>query len=85
MMNDRINARIDHDLKQAALSVFNKIGITEGEAIRMFYAQVNLHQGIPFDIRIPNKQTLDAMQESKDLSNLDTYNSSEELFNDLDI
>ena len=85
MMNDRINTRIDHKLKQAAVNVFNKIGVSEAEAIRMFYAQVDLHQGIPFELKIPNKKTLLAFEESKNLENLTTYSSSQELFDDLDI
>lgn len=85
MMNDRINTRIDHDLKQAAVSVFNKLGISEAEAIRMFYAQVDLYQGIPFEVRIPNNKTLAAFKESENLDNLHTYKSSKELFDDLGV
>lgn len=65
--NDRINTRIDSDLKNAAIKVFDKIGITEGEAIRMFYAQVYLQQGIPFSVSIPNQETIAAMKEGENL------------------
>ena len=61
--NDRIQARISPDLKEAAESIFSQIGISSGEAIRMFYAQVKLHGGLPFDVRVPNAATLDAMEE----------------------
>ncbi len=85
MMNDRVNTRIDHDLKQAAVDVFNKLGISEADAIRMFYAQVDLYQGIPFDVKIPNKETLEAFKESQNLDELSAYKSSKELFDDLGI
>lgn len=61
--NGRIQARISPDLKEAAELIFNQIGISSGEAIRMFYAQVKLHGGLPFDVRVPNAATLEAMEE----------------------
>ena len=61
--NGRIQARISPDLKEAAELIFNQIGISSGEAIRMFYAQVKLHGGLPFDVRVPNVATLEAMEE----------------------
>lgn len=85
MMNSRISARIDANLKHSVTNVFDKLGISEAEAIRMFYAQVDLHQGMPFDIKIPNKETIKAMQESNDLSKMTQYKSSKELFDDLDM
>ncbi len=59
----RIEARIDETLKQAAEAVFAQLGISPSEAIRLFYRQVELHNGLPFEVRIPNKDTLDAMRE----------------------
>jgi len=60
---DRIQARIEPELKRSAEAIFSKIGISSGEAIRMFYSQVQLRGGIPFDVRIPNADTLEAMEE----------------------
>ena len=55
MANDeRIQTRIDADLK-AAEAVFAQLGISSGEAIRMYYAQVTMRGGIPFDVVIPQK------------------------------
>ncbi len=60
---DRIQARIEPELKQAAEIIFSKLGISSGEAIRMFYSQVKLRGGIPFNIRLPNADTIEAMEE----------------------
>ena len=81
---DRINTRIDPALKQAAVSVFEKLGITEAEAIRMFYAQVDLQQGIPFNLKIPNSETLKAFKESEVAEKLKSFSSVDALFDDLD-
>lgn len=64
-MSDRINTRIDTGLKKKAVKVFDRLGLTEAEAIRLFYAQVELHQGIPFPLMIPNAHTLEAFEEAK--------------------
>lgn len=61
--NDRIQARISPDLKEAAEAIFSQIGISSGEAIRMFYSQVKMRGGLPFDVRVPNAVTVDAMEE----------------------
>jgi DNA-damage-inducible protein J len=72
-MSDRINTRIDIGLKKRAVKVFDRLGLSEAEAIRLFYAQVELHQGIPFPIRIPNAETLAAFEEGKHPEKLPTF------------
>ena len=46
---------IDPGLKLAAERVFERLGLTPSEAIRLFYKQVELHQGLPFEIKIPHE------------------------------
>ena len=53
-----VRARIEPDLKEKAEKVFHKIGLTSTQAITLFYKQVELRNGLPFDIVIPNKTTL---------------------------
>ena len=72
-MADRINTRIDTNLKKKALKVFGRLGLSEAEAIRLFYAQVELHQGIPFPVNIPNAATLAAFEESKHPEKLPSF------------
>lgn len=62
---DRIQARIEPELKRSVEGIFSRIGISSGEAIRMFYSQVALRGGIPFEVCIPNAETLAAMEELK--------------------
>ena len=77
--NNRVQARIEPELKKAAETIFNQLGITSGEAIRMFYAQVKLRGGIPFDVAIPNHETQNAMQEAQQPEELEKYPSFAEL------
>lgn len=82
---DRIEARIESELKQAAEAVFSKLGVSPSDAIRIFYKQVELHQGFPFEVRIPNAKTLAAIEEvEKHPSRLKRYNSVDQMFEDWD-
>ena len=44
-----IRARVEPELKQEAEKVFTKLGLTATEAIRLFYRQTALHNGLPFE------------------------------------
>jgi DNA-damage-inducible protein J len=78
---ERIEARIEPELKQAAESVFAKLGMTPSDAIRIFYKQVELCQGLPFEVRIPNAETLAALHEIEHHpERLRRYSNVEEMF-----
>jgi DNA-damage-inducible protein J len=72
---DRIQVRVDPDLKAAAEAIFSRLGLSSGEAIRMFYSQVELQGGLPFPVRFPNKKTIEAMEETEEPSGLKRYGS----------
>ena len=51
-----ISTRIDPDLKRDAEQVFTELGVTPSQAISMFYRQVVLQRGLPFEVKVPNRQ-----------------------------
>lgn len=77
----RIEARIDETLKQAAEAIFAQLGLSPSEAIRIFYHQVELHQGLPFDVRVPNADTIEALKEAEEYpERLIRHRSVDEMF-----
>ncbi len=50
---EMIRARMEPDLKQEAEAIFSALGISPTEAITLFYKQVTLHNGLPFEVKIP--------------------------------
>lgn len=74
-----IHARIEPKLQKSAARVFSKVGISTTEAIRLFLKQVELHNGLPFPITIPNAETVAAMREANDPASLKRYRSFREL------
>lgn len=45
--------RIELDVKQRAESVLSVLGISPSSAINMFYEQIILQKGLPFEVKIP--------------------------------
>ena len=55
-----VYARIDSSLKDNAETILARLGITPTGAIQMLYSQIVLHNGIPFDVRIPSRKPVAA-------------------------
>jgi DNA-damage-inducible protein J len=58
-----VRARVDAELKADAEAVLDKLGLTASEAIRLFYRQIALRKGLPFDVKVPNAATRRAMKD----------------------
>ena len=58
-----INSRISPVLKTEVEKIFQKIGLSPSQAITLFYSQVSLKKGLPFSVKIPNKETIEAIEE----------------------
>ncbi len=53
-------ARIEPDLKEQAEGILTALGIPASNAITMFYRQIVLKKGLPFDVKLPVAYPLDA-------------------------
>jgi DNA-damage-inducible protein J len=49
-----VRARVEPRLKEEAEIVFECLGISTTEAIRMFLTQVKMRRGLPFAVEIPS-------------------------------
>ena len=47
-----VNARIERELKQQAEAILHDVGLSSAQAIRLFYKQVCLKKGLPFEDQI---------------------------------
>ena len=52
-------ARIEPDIKEQAESILAALGIPASNAINMFYKQIILQRGLPFEIRLPAAKPVD--------------------------
>jgi DNA-damage-inducible protein J len=57
-----ITVRLDPQVKTNAETVLKKLGLTTSQAVTLFFTQVSLHKGIPFDVHIPTAATSKAIE-----------------------
>ncbi len=65
-----VRARIEPKLKGRAETVFRRLGLNATQAITIFYKQVELRNGLPFDVAIPapaTKRTFEATDAGREL------------------
>lgn len=78
-----VNVRIEPKLKATAEHILDEVGLSSADAIRIFYKQVCLQNGLPFSVNIPNETTVQAIKESKAGKTHKVKNVSE-IFEDLE-
>lgn len=59
-----VHARVDEAVKKQATIALAKMGLTVSGAVNMFLTRVAVEQAIPFAVRIPNAETVEAMAEA---------------------
>ena len=78
-----IRARIEPRLKQEVEKLFEEMGLTTTEAITLFYRQVKLRNGLPFNIVIPNKTTEKVFKGTDVKRNLIRCEDADDMFDKL--
>jgi DNA-damage-inducible protein J len=80
-----IRARIQPELKEHVEHIFEKLGLSTTEAITLFYKQVELKDGLPFDVLIPNETTLRTFKNTDTGHDLITCKDADDMFRKLGI
>ncbi len=81
---EMIRARVEPELKREAEQLFSTLGLSTTEAITLFYKQVTMHRGMPFDVRVPNAETIEALRQARDGEDLTEYADLQALKSSLD-
>ena len=77
-----VRARIDSDTKARATEALHAMGLSVSDAIRLLLVRIAEERRMPFDVRVPNRETLDAVKELEE-GRGKRFGSAEELFRDL--
>ncbi len=77
-----VRARIDRATKQEATRLFQQMGITVSDAIRMMLVQAVAERALPFEVKVPNPDTVAALQDSRN-GVVTRFTSVNELFADI--
>ena len=60
---ETIRARVEPELKSEAEAILKEVGLSSSEAMRLFLHQVVSQRGLPFEVKIPNAETIAAIEE----------------------
>jgi DNA-damage-inducible protein J len=75
-----VHARVEPRTKKKAEGVLRKLGMSPTQAIRLFYRQICLRGGLPFAVLIPNELTRETLDKSSKGSEIETFESLDEMF-----
>lgn len=66
-MKTQTTIRVDRDSYTRAKEILKYLGLSYSQAVNIFNNMIVSTKGIPFEIKIPNNVTLQAMEEAKAL------------------
>ncbi len=72
-------------MKEDVEQLFKQMGLTTTEAINLFYRQVKLRNGLPFNVVIPNKTTEKVFKDTDANRMLIRCKSPDDMFDKLGI
>jgi len=60
-----IHVRVDQELKTKATLTLNKMGLSMSDAVRLLLKRIEADQALPFEVKVPNAETIAAMEEAE--------------------
>ena len=79
-----IHATVDEKTKAGAKKILDRLGMSMSEAIAVYFRQIVLNRGLPFEIKIPNALTEQTFKKTDKGVDLHAVDSVDELFEELD-
>ena len=84
-----INIRVNDEVKKEAETIFKALGLNMSVTMNLFLKKCINENGIPFDLKLPNNETIEALEETNKILNGDierkSYKNADELFEDLGV
>ncbi len=80
-----VRARIEPQLKDKVEAIFQELGLSTTEAITIFYKQVELQKGLPFEVKIPNQLTQETFAKTDRQEEIISCSNVEDLLEKLGI
>lgn len=59
----QINIRVEEKLKEDSTKILNELGMDITGAIKIFFKQVVLQEGIPFDVTLKRPEIIQALED----------------------
>ncbi|MBK8453905.1 MAG: type II toxin-antitoxin system RelB/DinJ family antitoxin [Thiofilum sp.] len=76
-MKIQTSMRIEEETFNEAKAILASLGMNFTDAVNIFVSMVVQTKGLPFEVKIPNAETLQAMQEVREGKNIDDFKVEE--------
>jgi DNA-damage-inducible protein J len=80
-----VRARIDEKLKEEATAVLADMGLTVSDVVRIVLTRVAKEKALPFEMRVPNKLTVETLAKSECGEDIHHAKNANDLFEQLGI
>lgn len=67
-MSTMVHVRVDEATKSQAADALALMGLSVSDAVRALLVRVAAEKRLPFELRIPNPETVEAMREARAIS-----------------
>ena len=78
-----IHTTIDRQTKAKAQEILESLGMSMSEAVSVYFKQIVLHKGLPFEVKIPNEITLQTFKNTDKGIDLHPSKSVDDLFEEI--
>ncbi|WP_337431486.1 type II toxin-antitoxin system RelB/DinJ family antitoxin [Bilophila sp.] len=78
-----VHIRVDEKLKREACAALDGMGLSLSDAVRLLLVRVAAEKALPFEIRVPNTNTIRAMEDVK-VGSLESFESVTSLMDSID-
>ena len=80
-----VRARINPELKRNVEMLLSKLGLTTTQAITLFFQQMELRNGLPFPVELPNEETRGVFEKTDRGEELVECEDADDMFRKLNI
>lgn len=77
MKTTMIHARVEPDLKHEAEAILKQLGLNTTQAVTLFFQQVRLRKGLPFEVKLPTAETEEAFRDVLAGKNIEPFSLDE--------
>jgi len=62
MATGMVHIRVDEKVKARAAKTLASMGLTVSDAVRLLLTRIAAEKALPFEVRVPNRETIAAME-----------------------
>lgn len=78
-----IHVRLSPALKARVENILGKLGLSTSEAISIYFNQIDMKSGLPFEVKIPNKTIKKAISQARKDVGKKSFSTTQDLMKNL--